>query len=464
MENPMTTERLTPQTKPRRRRIGVWVLLLACLGSGALGAAGFWLATRHEPRAEQPVASKAEEPKPLWTCPMHPTIVQDHPGECPICGMKLVPLEKGKPQDEHAEHANVEGLSAVTIDPVRQQLIGLKTTPVEKGRIGATWRTVGRVAIDETRVRHINVKISGFVERVFVDFVGKPVAKGQALFTFYSPDLVAAQEEYLLALKTRQTLGGTLASSGDDLLASARRKLQLWDIPAGDVARLERTGAVVKSLTLRSPIAGVVVKKDVVEGMQLAAGAMPYEIVDLSSVWVLADVYESELSRVKMGMPAKLTLKAFPLKTFDGRVAFVDPLLDPRTRTVKVRMSFPNPSGDLRPEMFGEVVLQREAREALRIPGDAVINSGTRTVVFVALGEGKFQPREIKIGETDGQHVEVVEGLGDGELVVTRANFLVDSESRLRASLSAMGTGDQPVAVPSEAKDSQPPAAGGHRH
>ena len=198
--------------------------------------------------------------------------------------------------------------------------------------------------------------------------------------------------------------------------------------------------------------------------MPLAAGEIPHALGDLSSVWVLADVYEMELSRVKMGMPARLTLKVFPLKTFDGRVAFVDPLLDPKTRTVKVRMSFPNPSGDLRPEMFGEVVLQREARDALRIPGDAVINSGTRTVVFVALGEGKFQPREIKIGETDGQHVEVVEGLSDGELVVTRANFLIDSESRLRASLSAMGTSDQPVALPPKAKDTQAPAAGGHRH
>jgi Cu(I)/Ag(I) efflux system membrane fusion protein len=422
------------------------LVIVACLVSGALGAAGMWLLMPHDV-----VAPAATAPAARWTCPMHPTIVQDHPGECPICGMALVPLEPPT-----SRTAPVAGLSTVSIDAARQQLIGLKTAPVERGQIAAAWRTLGRVAIDETRVRHINVKVSGFVERVFVDFVGKPVAKGQALFTFYSPELVAAQEEYLLALRTRLTLKGTLASGGDDLVAASRRKLQLWDIPAADIARLERTGEVVKSLTMRSPIAGVVVKKDVVDGMQLEAGAMPYEIVDLSRVWVLADVYESELGRVKTGMPAKLTLKAFPLQPFDGTVAFIDPLLDPRTRTVKVRMSFANPRGDLRPEMFGEVVLQGEAREALRIPADAVIHTGTRSVVFVALAEGRFQPHEIEIGETDGQNVEVVSGLTVGERVVTRANFLVDSESRLRASLAAMGPGAPPAAPP--------PAATEHRH
>lgn len=400
---------------------------------------------------------------------MHPTIIQDHPGDCPICGMKLVPLEKPAPDGAAASGDKVQGLATVTIDPARQQLIGLHTVPVETGEIGATWRTVGRVAVDETRVRHVNVKVSGFVERVFVDFVGKSVARGQPLFTIYSPDLVAAQEEYLLALRTRRTLGGSLSVSGDDLVAAARRKLQLWDVPASGIDRLERTGQVTKNLTLYSPIAGVVVKKDVVDGMQLEAGAMPYEIVDLSKVWVLADVYESELEKVAVGMPATLTLRAFPRQIFEGVVSFVDPLLDPKTRTVKVRMSFPNRKGDLRPEMFGEVVLRTQARQALRIPADTLIDSGTRVVVFVAIGEGKFQPREIKVGRGDGQNVEVVEGLAAGEKVVTRANFLVDSESRLRASLAAMGAAEDgpaaepPAAAPTGEKAASPPPAG-HRH
>ncbi len=281
---------------------------------------------------------------------------------------------------------------------------------------------------------------------MFVDFVGKAVQKGQPLFTIYSPDLVAAQEEYLLAVKARGTVAGSFAASSEDLVDAARRKLQLWDIPAADIARLEKAGEVTKTLTLRSPISGVVVKKDVVDGMQLQAGAMPYEIVDLSTVWVLADVYESDLRKVKVGMPATLTLKAYPLAPVEGRVAFIDPLLDPQTRTVKVRLEFPNKSGDLRPEMFGEVLLKGQAHEGRRIPADAVVNSGTRSIVFVALGDGKFQPRELKLGDSDGQFVEVVEGLDAGDQVVTRANFLVDSESRLRASLASMQSGAAPAA------------------
>jgi Cu(I)/Ag(I) efflux system membrane fusion protein len=178
-----------------------------------------------------------------------------------------------------------------------------------------------------------------------------------------------------------------------------------------------------------------------VDGMRVNAGEMPFELADLSRVWVLADVYESELRHVKVGIPAALTLKAYPNRAFKGRVVFIDPLLNPKTRTVTVRLEFPNPAGELKPEMFGEVVLQGAAREGLSVPADAVIDSGTNSVVFVALGEGKFQPREVKLGDSDGQRVEIVSGVSDGEQVVTRANFLVDSESRLRASLAALAPG-----------------------
>jgi membrane fusion protein, copper/silver efflux system len=462
MDEPRTNERLAPEAAaPARRRYGLAsLILIAVLAGGLAAAATFLIVGRSAPHVADRDAQTAAAPAPkkqLYTCPMHPTIVQDHPGECPICGMDLVPMDPEEPA-AGAGQESPEGLVPVTIDTTRQQLIGLRTAPVERGRVGAVWRTVGRVAVDETRVRHINIKVGGFVERVFVDFIGKPVAKGQPLFSIYSPDLVAAQEEYLLALRTRGTLGGSLAASGDDLVAASRRKLRLWDIPEAEIARLEKTGEPQKNLTLRSPISGVVVKKDVVEGMQLAAGAMPYEIVDLSTVWVLADVYESELRHVAVGMPAIFTLKAFPNQVFEGRVRFIDPLLDPGTRTVKVRLEFPNPAGDLRPEMFGEVVLKTPAREALRVPADALIHTGTRTVVFVALGEGKFQPREIKVGDSDGQFVEVVEGLSPDEQVVTRANFLIDSESRLRASLAAMR---EPVPEGTPAPP-EPPPAGGH--
>jgi Cu(I)/Ag(I) efflux system membrane fusion protein len=394
-----------------------------------------------------------------WQCPMHPSVVQDHPGDCPVCGMKLVKVE-GPAGDGPAP----EGMVGVTIDAARQQLIGLEIAHVERGPVGATLRTSGRVAVDETRIHHVNVKFSGFMERVYADFVGRPVKKGEPIFSIYSPELVAAQEEYLLALRTRKTLGesGALGRDGDALLQASRRKLELWDVPRAEIERVERNGQPSRTLTFFSPASGVVTKKDVVPGMRVNAGDMPFEIVDLSRVWVLADAYETDLGNVKVGMPATLTFKAFPNRTFQGRVAFVDPMLDPKTRTAKVRVEVANAAGDLRPEMFGEVVLRGTTRTGLRIPADAVIHSGTQSVVFVALPNGKFQPREVRLGPGDGQFVEVVSGVEAGDGVVTRANFLVDSESRLRASLAALPGGSPkpaPAAEPPPAAPAPPPAA-----
>jgi Cu(I)/Ag(I) efflux system membrane fusion protein len=297
------------------------------------------------------------------------------------------------------------------------------------------------VAVDETRVHHVALKFAGFIEQVYVDYVGKPVRIGEPLFSIYSPDVVSAEEEYLLALRTRDSLGAGTAKAGEDLVVAARERLKLWDIPESEIRRLERTGKAQRTVTLYAPMSGVVTKKDVVMGHRVAEGDMPYEITDLSGVWVLADAYESDLGRVKLGIPATLTLQAFPNREFAGKVVFIDPILDPKTRTAKVRLAFPNPTGELKPEMFGEVTLRTHARRGLSIPTDAIIDSGTRKVVFVALGEGKFRPRAVKIGSSDADRSEVLEGLSAGEQVVTRANFLVDSESRLRASLGALEGG-----------------------
>lgn len=460
-----------------RRGLGLLGVLTVAIVSAALSSTATVLVSRG--RSAPPDAdAKADPGASGYQCPMHPTIVQDHLGSCPICGMKLVKLEKapspvakpaGAPrllfyrspmdpkqtsptprkdqmgmdyvpvyEDALGDAPSIAGLSTVQIDEARQQLIGLQSTEVTQGAVGGAWRTVGRVAIDETRVRHVNLKVPGFVERIFVDYVGKKVGKGDPLFTLYSPDLLSAQEEYLLAVRTQAEMSKLAGAAKDDgrFVAAARRKLELWDIPQAEIDKLASSGQPTKTLTFYSPISGVVIKKDVVEGMRLDAGAMPYEIVDLSSVWVLADVYESELRFVKEKMGANLTLAAFPNREFKGKVVFLDPILDPQTRTVKVRLTFPNPAGDLRPDMFGEVVLLGAPRDGLRIPPDAVIDSGFTKVVFVAMGDGKFQPRIVKLGDGDGTYVEVISGLTLGERVVVRANFLVDSESRLRASLA----------------------------
>lgn len=481
MESESTTP--SPSSRPPTKRFGAVALVLAALfGAGAATAAVLYMSGGRGGHPD--AADHTAEAPALYQCPMHPAVIQDHPGNCPICGMKLVKTETSTatsgaaPSDERrvlfyrspmdpkqtsptprkdemgmdylpvyaddvAAPSSVAKLATVDIDPARQQLIGLKTVDVSEGPIGGAWRTVGRVAMDETRVRHINVKVTGFVERIYVDFVGKKVKKGDPLFSVYSPDLLSAQEEFLLALRTKAKLaktGAAVSDDGDALVAASRRRLSLWDVPESEIERIASSGEPVKTLTLYSPVSGVVTKKDVVEGMKLDAGAMPYEIVDLSSVWVLADVYESDLRLVKEGMGASLKLNAFPNREFKGRVVFIDPLLDPATRTVKVRLTFANPTGELRPAMYGEVLLFGEAHEALRIPPDAVIDSGTQSVVFVAVGEGKFQPRTVKLGGNDGTHVEVLSGLSLGERIVTRANFLIDSESRLRASLAELST------------------------
>jgi Cu(I)/Ag(I) efflux system membrane fusion protein len=315
----------------------------------------------------------------------------------------------------------------VKIDLERQQLIGLRTAKAETGQVDGGLRASGRVAVDETRVRKVTLKVEGFVEKLFVDFVGKAVAKGQPLLSFHSPEFVSVQREYLLALKTQKALaGGALQGSGGDILEAARQRLGFWDVPKEVIERLEKTGEVQRALTLRSPIDGVVTVKSVVEGARLTPADTPFEITDLSRVWVVVDVFAAELARAKVGTPAEFTVQGLAGKVFKGRVAFVDPMMDPKTRTARLRLEFPNGSGELRPDMFGEVDLKVQGRRGVLVPMDAVLDAGATKVVFIALGDGRFAPREITTG------------LEAGEEVVVRANFLVDSESRLKAALAQM--------------------------
>ena len=431
----MTQDQPTFDTPARR---GFPFRALGLVALGLVAGAGGTLLLRRPPA---PAAAKPEAKKQMYQCPMHLQILQDHFGTCPICAMDLVPIE-----EIQGGASSVEGLATVTIDTQRQQLIGLRTAPVQLGPAGGEIRATVRLVPDETRVRKVTVKVEGFVEKLHADFIGKPVAKGQPLFSLYSPEFVSAQREVLLAQGTQKALqGGALQKSGGDLLESARRRLLLWDVPQEALDRLERTGEVQKTLTLRSPISGVVTAKTVVEGARVAPGEALLEVTDLGHLWAQADLYEAELSRVKVGAAAVLTLAGGEAGTVRGRVAFVDPVLDPKTRTARVRIEVPNPKGALKPEMFGEAVLQAGARKGLLVPLDAVLDSGTRKVAFVALGDGKFEPREVETGPASGDRVEVRKGLAEGEQVVTGAAFLVDSESRLRAALAQMDAKAKPA-------------------
>lgn len=471
----------SPAAKPVPARPRVAGRLLAAAGvilvAGILLGLGVSrLTMRHDGGAPATAGQK------LYQCPMHPTITSDHESDCPICGMKLVEVKSAavgggaaatgerkilfyrSPMDanqtSHTPRKDemgmdylpvyedelqgggpaVEGLATVTIDPARQQLIGLRTAPAVEGVLSGSWRTVGRVEVDPTRVRKTNVKVDGYIDQLYVDFVGQAVRRGQPLFSLYSPSLLATANEYVLALQTRDAMvkAGASERDGASLVESARRKLELWDVPADELERLERTRTPSRTITFRSPIGGVVTAKNIVQGAAVKAGDTPYEITDLAEVWVMADAYESDVPNLRVGLPAALTLRAYPGRTFRGMVAFVDPQLDPATRTTKVHMHFPNPGEVIKPAMFGEVVLEFGRHKGLLIPADAVLRAGTRDVVFLALGEGKFAPREVQLGARNGNDVEVVRGIRAGEQVVTRANFLVDSESQLRASLAEL--------------------------
>lgn len=439
----MEEDRKPDSPVPQRRRAGrrLVTVVVSLLVGVALGAGGMYGVAHRRVHVAPAQAGAPREKPPLYLCPMHPAITADHPGDCPICGMKLVLAGTAKgdspPASERSEQ--VKGMVPVTIDAVRQQLIGLRTSPVTLGSIRDTWRTVARIEVDPTRVRKTNVKVEGFVEEIFVDFVGQSVRKGQPLFSIYSPSLLAAQNEYLLALQTQDTLQpGAVASAGGNLVTAARRRLELWDVPAADLDRLTRTREPTKTLTLRSPIAGVVTAKNVVQGARVSPGEAPYEITDLSRVWAMADAYESDIGRLRVGMQATLTVAAYPNRPFVGSVVFIDPLLDPQTRTAKVHLHVANPRRELKPGMYGEVALAGLPQQGLRIPADAVLRAGAQDVVFVARGQGKLEPRVVQLGAKSGDTIKVTGGLAEGEAVVTRANFLIDSESQLRAALAGL--------------------------
>ncbi len=331
----------------------------------------------------------------------------------------------------------------VQIPPERLQTIGVKYEEVARRPLEKVIRTVGRVDVDERRVARVNLKFEGWIEDLLVSAVGDHVKKGQILFTLYSPDLVATQEEYLLALQSVRQMGESefpeVARGAKDLLEAARRRFELWDVPEYHIRELEKTGKVLRTLPIHSPITGTVIRMQARAGTYVTPGTELYFLADLSKIWILADVYEYELASVKRGQTAAVTLSYEPGTVLTGRVGFIYPTLDPKTRTAKVRFELDNLAEKLKPDMYANVELNVSLGIRLAIPQEAVIESGQKQVVFIHLGGGRLEPRLVKTGVKTGTDYEVVEGLKEGEHVVTSANFLIDSESRLKAVVESMG-------------------------
>ncbi len=333
----------------------------------------------------------------------------------------------------------------VMVSPRKQQLIGVKTEKAQVRPLTHTIRTVGLVEVDETKLRHVHTKLEGWVQKLYVKFTGEEVRKDQKLFEIYSPELVSTQEEYLLALKAVRTLGDSefpeVAENARSLLEVTRQRFALWDITPDHIEDLERTGKVLQTLPLHAPSSGYVLNMQVRDGMHVTPARELYTLADLSPVWVLAELYEYEIPLVRLGEEAAITFPYFPGKVFTGKVAYIYPVLEPKTRTVKVRFELPNPGWKLKPGMFANVELQISRGERLVVPSTAVLDSGTEQLVFVDRGQGMFEPRKVTTGVRTRDWYEILEGIEPGDPVVTSGNFLIDSESNLKAATGMMMPG-----------------------
>ena len=406
-----------------------------------------WVAWRIDvSRTSSAAVSTAKKPgKALYRCPMHPSYTSDKPGECPICGMTLERVASGDAvAGAEAEAGDVPGLATVQIPAERTQLIGVRLARVEAGSLGDGSSLIGFVAPDETRIKRVQLRVAGWVQDVQVNRTGELVRAGQPMLSLYSPELYQSEREYLIAMGD----GG----SGHDAGAhdASRERLRLLGVPDDEVARLERERTASSRLALRSPVTGTVLERNLVEGQYVGADTPLLTIADLSRVWVLVDLYEMDLGRVKVGDRARFAADGLPGRTFDAAIDFIYPTVSSETRTLKARLSLDNRDGLLRPGMYGRVdVATRRGGTALVVPAEAVVNTGDISYVFLAHGGGRFEPRRVWTGGGDGDRITVLKGVALGDTVVASASFLIDSESRLKAAIAGLGAGDStPGAMP----------------
>ena len=407
------------RAKRSARRLGVPAVLLVALAAAVAAfhrpLVGWFAGTPPGAGEGAPAVMGAAGGEIIdhYTCSMHPSVHQPAPGRCPICGMTLVPVAKEQ-----------NGQGAVVVPEARRQLIGVRTAPVVEAPMRWTFRAVGRVAYDEASLSDVTLRVRGWITKLYVDETGQRVSRGQTLFTIYSPELYDAEQDFLVATGGRV---GALASA-------ARQRLRLLGLDDAQIDAVARKGAPSESVAFPSPASGFVIEKDVVEGAAVDPGARLYRVAALDEVWVEADVYEADFARVGVGQRATVTLDYLPGRSYEAKVAYVYPYLDSKTRTGRVRLELANEGLELRPGMFANVELSADLGERVQVPASAVVYTGPRRLVFVDLGQGRFQPTEIRIGsEADGM-VEVLAGLRAGQVVATSGVFLIAAEARIRTA------------------------------
>ncbi|HEY5957994.1 MAG TPA: efflux RND transporter periplasmic adaptor subunit [Polyangiaceae bacterium] len=450
----------------------------------------------HAPTTSSPTAaasSRTDAAPGSWTCPMDPEIVSDKPGRCPKCGMKLEPklVPNAPPAEERkilyyrspmdpkvtsptptkdsmgmdftpvyadattAPSAPVPGLAPIDVSAEGLQLAGVRTAVAEQGQIARTIRAVGVVRADETRVRHVHTKISGWIEKLYVNFTGEPVAKGRPILSIYSQELLAAQHEYLQARKSLTTMQNSdlsvLREGADGMESAAKRRLELLDVPKRQIEELDRTGTPSRTIVLSAPVSGVVMSKNVFEGQQVDPGLELFTVTDLSKVWIEGDIYESESSAVRVGQEARIAFVNDPANSIQASIKYIYPYLNAETRTLRVRFVLPNPGMKLKLESYANVEIPVEADRGVIVPDSAIMDTGVRQVVFVNTQAGHFEPRLVKVGIRSEGRAQILSGVAPGERVAIKANFLLDSESRLRAALMPLTVEQEDSAAASAA-------------
>ncbi|MDA3903355.1 MAG: efflux RND transporter periplasmic adaptor subunit [Desulfuromusa sp.] len=451
-----------------------YLLIILALGFGIFMATNLTL--RPSALAE---AEHNHEGETKYTCGMHPMIIVDEPGLCPICHMELTPLkaetagsgnasvDKGKikywvaPMDPTyiseepgkspmgmdlvpVYENEASGGTMITIDPATVQNMGVRTSAVVRGDLSRTIRTVGLVSYEESKQYVVNAKIAGWVEKLYVTETGQQVKKGQKLLDIYSPELVTAQQELLLARDNYHSLKGSsfpqISESAKRLLEASRNRLQFWDVSKKQIARLEESGKVQRTVTLYAPYGGIVTMKMVNEGMYVKPGVALLNLADLSRVWIIADIYEYQLPWVKVGQAARVVFPYVKDRILNAKISYLYPYVEAKTRTIKARIEFANPDFELRPDMYVNVYLDgKQVKDALLVPQESILYSGEKQTLFVALTGGRFEPRQVKTGlQDENGQVEILQGVFEGEQVVTSSQFMLDSESKLREAIQKM--------------------------